>query len=264
MYCLPSECDSTHPSFSCALPALSPPIPGTVRRLPINAGLLRTCKTVYAEALPILYRENMFGITSKQTNVNSLPQLSGPGLKFVRQLGFFMNHGLNPIFHNGSPTLWDTVMRDCRGLYGVFLSFASFKHSWLGLPEAIINLAYSIAILSQDAARPNFRVLAKLRSTDKRERTAEARKVMKKSKHRKYQLPKAQELVLACEMSYLVFTVLSKFTKNGWRFKKAVTWAEGSQEKRSATNSMGPAIIGDAMLLWAKKSSDTAVASVAD
>jgi hypothetical protein len=64
----------------------SPPATTVHYHHPFNINLLRACKTIYNEALPILYTQNKFIITAMMSTPTFNRRISGKGLAMITDL----------------------------------------------------------------------------------------------------------------------------------------------------------------------------------
>ena len=229
----------------------------------ININFLRVCKTVYVEALPVLYTRNKF--TMPRIWETYLARLSGEGLKMLSSLELVVEYGLRQMFlWKDAANTWKKILHQCHGLQELTLNFdkmedVTTRDFWV----ACMVIAYKIAVAPQERATPRFTVTAKLVDVGmpnyyffcSKERLADNRNERLRkdySNENPLELPRSGTLRFTGLLATHELPHIERFRQNGWRFKMTVT--EISADSDPGAGGSGVTPCGHVQLIWMKES----------
>ena len=192
-----------------------------------NAMILPTCKTIHAEAMPILYSKNRFVLHSQSGYEHFFNRFAGPVLTHLLHLRlevFYFNHVLDV---GGSKSRWSTILRECKHLRSLRVSFAD---SYLCAPfeyaKAVIRVAANIADVKKGTGVPRMTMQAIVEDVTTSPHAAlfgtgnrEIRHAMARNTHPKVQVPRGPTVELVGRMSKKQWGLLRGYTRKGWRFR---------------------------------------------
>ena len=238
----------------------------------ININFLRVCKTVYVEALPIIYTRNKF--IMPRIWENYLARLSGEGLTMLSNLELVVEYGLRQIFlWKDATNTWKKILHQCHGLKEVTLNFDKMKDvTTRDFWAACMVIAYKIAVAAQKTATPRFTVTAKLvdigmptyqvfcleelLADNENERMRE-----KYSNENPLELPRSGTLRFTGLLATHELPYIEQFRQNGWRFKIILTEISAASESAAGGSDVPPC--GHVQLIWMKESFQGTIESVA-
>jgi hypothetical protein len=195
---------------------------------PFNARLLQTCKTVYAEALPVLYSKNQFLLHFPLLAKPALGKLNGQPLAHLTDLRLEVFE-LDDILNVGeNKSLWSSILRQCTQLQKITFRFTDkFFLVMSDYTSAIIRIAANIANVRKRTGEPTMTVntLLGVYSPLSYVRFSPEQMVSKlqsaiAEKHSKMQVPRGITVELTGRMSVLEYSVLQGYTEKGWCFRR--------------------------------------------
>jgi hypothetical protein len=193
-----------------------------------NARLLRTCKTVHAEALPVLYGKNRFALHFPLLARPALGTLNGRPLAHMTQLRLEVIHLGGILDVGGSNSLWSSILRQCTQLRKITLTFPDEGY-WLmyDYTRAIIRVAANIANVRKGTGDPTMRVKAFLGNPTglntllgAQRTAAELQSAMAVKKHNNMQVPRGIVIELMGKMTVPEYSLLQAYTRKGWCFRR--------------------------------------------
>ena len=190
-----------------------------------NARILQTCKTIHAEALPILYSKNRFVLHSQHWR-HQFSKRSAVHLIHLR-LGVDYPHIV--IDKSGSNNLWSTVLRQCKQLRTLTLSFGG-RHSYQSVDYtgAVIRAAANIANVKKGTGQPKMVMRAILKDVQpsayqfsvSSDLISQTRSIIAKKTHPKLQVPRGTTLEIMGSVEKEQLLLVQEYTRKGWRFRR--------------------------------------------
>ena len=189
-----------------------------------NAKIMQTCKTVYTEALPILYGKNTFSIYCLPYQ----PLLSGlNGRSLAQIISLRLNIcNLPHIFEGGSTGLWSRILHGASNLHKVTLACRdekSYEHGDTSM--ILIRIAVNIANVKKGTGQPILVAKVKMKppSTFHKNTTfywngQTISNVMSRKSHDKMQLPRGMKMEVMGSMSFPDLQEFMRWNKKGWYF----------------------------------------------
>ena len=177
--------------------------------------IVLTCKTVYAEALPLFFRENRFAINCSHGRQTALTTIAGRSLAHLTDL-YIGILDLSMIEIEGSASLWNALLRSGINLQRVTLGFGTFYST--ELIRAAIRTAHNIAT-SRRPVSGRLSLHYRINST--------CHKIWELDHAKRYKAQKTQQalqLHSSCDikiegaMTLDSHRVLESYIKNDWSF----------------------------------------------
>lgn len=196
-----------------------------------NARILQTCKTVHAEALPILYGKNRFVLHSIIGQRRIFKGFAGRSLTHLVDLCIEILDlsDLNSILNaGGSNSLWSMILRQCKQLRMLRLSFPD-RH-WFQRVDyvlAIIRVAANMADVKKGTGEPKMVMRAIVEDYSGTpillpylaHRTAYVQHTMAK-RHPKMQVPRGPTVELTGKVSEAQLLLVQGYTRKRWCFRR--------------------------------------------
>jgi hypothetical protein len=189
---------------------------------PFNARILQTCKTIYTEALPVLYSKNEFVLHSTSGHEHFFKRFIGSPLTHLAELRLEVMDLGTVLDAGGSGSLWSTVLRRCNNLRKLALSFHDdnffFDHE---LVKLVIRAAASAADVKKGTGEPVLTVKMKLVDSSALWGGANwMSHVFSRKTHPKMQLPRGPTIELMGKLSIQSVGDLQAYTRKGWQFRR--------------------------------------------
>ena len=193
-----------------------------------NAMILRTCKTIYAEALPILYGKNRLVLHSQFGYKHFFNRFAGPILTCLINLRLEVIHFNRMLDEGGSNSLWSTIIRECKLLRSLRLTFSdSYYCLFDAYVKAVIRVAANIADVKKGTGEPRMMMRVILEDLTPSmgffapgNLDSEVQDTMAKKTHQKMQLPRGPTVELVGKMSKDELLLVRRYKRKGWCFKK--------------------------------------------
>jgi hypothetical protein len=194
-----------------------------------NANILLTCKTIYVEALPLLYSKNRFVIRYPSRGEYSLSLLTGNSLAHITELRLEVHRFYNIFDVGGSKSVWNTILRGGIRLRKLTLSFPDDEYSYVTrYALVIIRIAATIAdvwkvnwgpvvivrTIVEDPPGPNMILL-------NAGTTAQIRSSLRVKRHPRLPVPRGITTIeLTGRMSLSDLRQIQTYSRNGWCFRR--------------------------------------------
>jgi hypothetical protein len=193
-----------------------------------NARLLQTCKTVHAEALPVLYNKNRFALHFPLFAKPALGKVNGRPLAHIMDLRLEVVNLGGILDVGGSNSLWSRILRQCTQVRKITLRFPD-EGFWLmyDYTRAIIRVAANIADVKKGTGDPTMTVNAFLGNPSglnmlfgSQRTVSELQSAMAVKKPSKMQVPRGVIIDLMGKMTMQEFSLLQDHTRKGWCFRR--------------------------------------------
>ena len=204
-----------------------------------NAKILQTCKTVFAEAFPILCANNTFVLHEPGSSGGFLKRINGRSLAQITQLRVEARFD-SALFDSAYPRipLWDTLMRRCPNLRKLSLCTDSRfgRQVFRNLLRTVIRLAANIADIRKNTGEPKLRLRAKVGSSVLGlpgyfvSGDYYIRDMLAKKYHKKIPIPRKTVIEVVCETTPEVLRSLEGYERKGWRFERVTPSEAGAEE----------------------------------
>lgn len=202
------------------------------------ARLLQTCKTVYAEALPVLYSKNRFALHHDLGRDYLLSRFTGRPLEHMTNLRLEVISLKQLLYEGGSNSVWSIMLRRCTQIRKVTLSFPDYRRSArVDYIRAIARIAASIADIRKGTGEPAMIVKAVLGTgVNLVDEDDFDEFILGMKKYPKMRVPRGTTLELMGGISVWDLRNIQKYSRKGWRFErrspendcdiKAFSWVE--------------------------------------
>ena len=215
-----------------SLPAQYPSSPLGCREaypMPINSSLLRVCKRVHAEALPVLYSQNKFAFEANMGTARLLRCLDRSALSKIRELHLAVtDHMLGTLEQlDGNFSVWDTITLSCPNLDNAVISFEPFRGVHEGcFMQTVYRFAHTVAVTPEVITMPKFVALCQLvpranAPICRLEQNTTIELMYHKMERLRFpQLSKGGKLQVEGSIFSSSFDDMSRYRKNAWGFRR--------------------------------------------